>query len=400
MLAELLAIFAAAAPAPVATPPAASPPHTVSGIVVEPESSTAIEKSPDAKVRSVGGEDDAQGDFVAIWPKGAYAAGKDGRVTLSCLIDVHGLAEWCKVAAEEPRGLGFGRAALELKPTFKLTPAAGPDGKPVEKVMRINVSFRSPDFQIDQAELARQMWDATHDPAHGMRPIDAPQQHNRLEMHGVTMVDNPVWVAAASFDDLAAAYPAKGAGAEGYAAAHCQVIRAGPTAGQLKGCQVIKETPQRRDFGRAAVSLAVRFRLDPAGLPSAPTGDPLWVDVPVRFLSPAEQADRTVKAPVWLTSVDLAKAAPSVFPLKALEGGLKSGQGTARCVVAADGTLADCAPDAARPEGWGFSEAVVKLAPMMRINLWSADGAPVQGGVVRVPLTLTLPGAEGTTGSR
>jgi TonB family protein len=394
MLAQLMALVFAAAADP---PPAPPPPHTVTGVTVEPQPSTTVEKSPDAKVGSAGSPDDV-GSYVAVWPKQAWAAGKEGRVTLSCLIDVHGLAEWCRVAAETPPGLGFGKAAMELKPTIKLVPAAGPDGKPVAKVMRINVSFRAPDFQFDQAQLAREMWDATHNAGHELRPIDVPVDHNRLEMHGVTMVDNPVWVAAVSFDDLAAAYPAKGAGAEGYAAAHCQVIRTGPTAGQLKGCQVIKETPLGHDFGRAALSLAARFRLDPAALPHAPQGDPLWVDVPVRFPSPAEQADRTVRAPVWLTSVDVAKAAPSVFPLKALEDGLKTGRGTARCTVAVDGTLTDCAPDAAEPEGRGFSEAVVRLAPMMRVNLWSADGAPVQGGVVRFPLTLTLPGAADAAG--
>jgi len=396
MFAVLLAF--AAAPAPAAPPPPA-PPHTVSGVVVEPETSTEIDKAPDARTRSAGGVDDALGDVVAVWPKAAYAAGKDGRVTLSCLIDVHGLAEWCKVAAETPPGQGFGKAALEMKATFKLTPAKGPDGKPVAKVMRINVGFHQPDFQFDQAEFARQMWNISHNPVQQMAPIDVPVKQNRLNFHAVTMVDNPVWVAAASFDDVARAYPAKAAGAEGYAAAHCEVVRAGPQAGALKGCQVIKETPKGRDFGRAAVGLAAKFRLDARALPNAPPGDPLWVDVPVRFAAPGEQADRTVKAPVWLTHIDIARAAPSVFPLKALEEGLKTGRGIARCGVAPDGTLSDCVPDAAQPEGEGFSEAVVKLAPMMKLNLWSADGAPVLGGVVRFPLELTLPGAAGA-GSR
>ena len=397
MLAHLLALFAAAADPAVAK---AQPPRTVTGVVVQPQPSTTVDKAPNAAVRSTGDSEEALGDYVAIWPKGAYAAGKEGRVTLSCLIDGHGLAEWCRVAAETPRGQGFGKAALELKPTFKLSPAKGPDGKPVAKVMSINVAFRQADFQFDQAKLARDMWTATHVAGDQLMPIDVNYQHNRLQMHGVTMVDNPVWVAAAGFDDLAAAYPAKGAGVEGYAAAHCQVVRSGPDAGTLKGCQVIKEDPHGHDFGRAAVALAARFRLSSEALPNAPAGDPLWVDVPVRFPAPAAAGDRTVKAPVWLTSIDAATAGPSLFPLKALEEGLKTGRGTARCTVGPDGTLTDCAPDAAQPEGMGFSEAVVKLAPMMKVNLWSADGAPVRGGTVRVPFDFKLPGAAGATGGR
>ena len=67
--------------------------------------------------------------------------------------------------------------------------------------------------------------------------------------------------------------------------------------------------------------------------------------------------------------------------------------------MGADGALTDCAPDAAQPEGMGFSEAVVKLAPMMKVNLWSADGAPVRGGTVRVPFDFKLPGAGAAGGS-
>jgi len=390
MLAVLLA-FAAAAADP--QPQAAPPPKTVEGVLVKPAPSTTIEPRPDSVSVSVGDVDNAIGDWVAIWPKGAYAANKSGRVTLACLIDVHGLAESCRVAAEEPLGQGFGKAALEMRPTFKLKPPRGPDGKPVAKVLTINIRFQAPEFQFDQAKLAAEMWDATHNPGHGLRPIDVPVEHNRLELKGVTMVDNPQWVAAASFDDLAAAYPAKGGGLEGYGVAHCQVVRAGQNIGALQGCQVIKEDPHGHDFGRAAVALAAHFRLAPDVLPNAPSGDPLWVDVPVRF-EPPSALDRTVKAPVWLTSINAATAGPSMFPLKALEQGLTTGHGTARCTVGADGTLSDCAPDAAQPEGMGFSEAVVKLAPMMKVNLWSADGAPVRGGTVRVPFDFRLPGAS------
>src|SRR5689334_17646519 len=125
MLAELVAFFVAAGDPP-PTPPAPAPPaHTVTGVVVESGPPSTIAKNPNAAARSAGGEDDGIGDYVAIWPRGAYAAGKSGRVTLSCLIDVHGLAEWCKVTGETPPGQGFGKAALELKPTFKLPPAQG-----------------------------------------------------------------------------------------------------------------------------------------------------------------------------------------------------------------------------------------------------------------------------------
>jgi TonB family protein len=382
MLAELLALFAAAAPAaPVSVPPS----KTVSPVTVTATPSTEIEKHPDATINSVGGADDAHGGGVAIWPRRAYVRGTSGRVTLSCLVDAHGLAEWCRVAAEEPTGQGFGRAALEMRPTFKLTPVQGADGKPITALMTVNVGFKAPATEFDSdgagvSSAANRM---------GAAPtVSGPTHGARIEMHPVVMIDNPVWAAAASFDDLARAYPAKAGGVDGYVAAHCQVDRSGRDAGALHGCQIIKEAPTGKGFDQAALSLMPKFRLLPSALARAPSGPPLWVDVPVRF-SPATFADRTVAAPVWLRDNDAA-AAPVVYPKEAAAQGVTTGRGIARCTVAADGKLSACAPETAEPDGLGFSEAAVKLASAMRVNLWSADGAPVEGGVVHVPIRLNL----------
>ena len=382
MLALILALMAAADP----------PPKTVSPVTVPAGPSTTIQKNPQASVRSAGSATEAIGDYVAVWPSRAYSAGKEGRVTLSCLIDLHGLAEWCKVAAEFPPGQGFGKAALELRPTFKLAPKAGPSG-PVEAMQSINVDFRAPDFQLDQAKLARDMWKATHDPNSQLMPIEVPVVQNRLQMQRLAMLDNPVWVQAASFEDLARAYPAGGGGIEGYAAAHCRVERAGAQAGALSGCQIIKESPHGRGFASAALSLTGRFRVQPEAIARIPQTEPLWVDVPIRFPPPDELGKRAVTAPVWLTTLDPEVAAPSVFPIPAITKGLRRGQGVARCTVTAEGELTDCAADGGDPDGFGAAAA--KLAPMMKVNLWSADGAPVAGGVVRFPVELKLPGADG-----
>jgi TonB family protein len=361
MLAELLALFAAAAPN-------AAPTRTVSPVTVTATPSTHIDGHPDATVNSVGGTEDAAGDAVAIWPRRAYSREASGRVTLSCRVDTHGLAEWCEVVAESPQGQGFGRAALEMRPTFKLKPAPGPDGQPITAMMTVNVGFKAPDFQLDSA---------------------VGILGNRLEMHPVVMVDNPVWVAAANFDDLARAYPAKAGGAEGYAATHCQVEPSGHDAGALHGCQIIKETPAGKGFGQAALSLMPKFRVMPAALARAPTDAPLWVDVPVRLTPPQTLAERTVKAPIWLLGVD-PDVAPKVFPPEAAAKGLTTGRGVARCTVAVDGTVTACAPEPGEPDGLGFSEAAATLASTMQMNLWSADGAPVEGGVVHISIRLNL----------
>jgi TonB family protein len=379
MLAELLALFAAAAPS-------AAPAKTVSGVVVTATPSTSVAANPDATIAAPGGTDDAMGDAVAIWPRRAYEAGKSGRVTLSCLVDAHGLAEWCKVAAESPPDLGFARAALEMRPTFKLKPVEGPDG-PIRAMMTVNVAFKAPDIQLDSAGFAQS--EAAHAQFGHMAPTSAPPVGNRLELHSVVMVDNPVWVSAAGFDDLARAYPAKGGGVEGYVAAHCQVERSGRDAGALHGCQVIKETPKGQGFGQAALGLMPKFRIMPEALANAPGDAPLWVDVPVRLSPPQKVAERAITAPIWLLNFD-PDAVLKVFPPEAVAKGLTTGQGVARCTVAADGTVWACAPGPGDPDGLGFSEAAARVAMAMRMNLWSADGAPVEGGIVRIPIRVNL----------
>jgi TonB family protein len=386
MLAEILALFAAVvAPADPATNP---PPRTVSPVIVQAPS-TKIEPHPDATVDSPAGADDAIGEYVAIWPRRARNAGKDGRVTLSCLIDVHGLAEWCKVAAESPARQGFGAAALELRPTFKVKPEQGPDG-PMAAVKTINVGFKAPDFQMDFAQYETELKRRQGGSGLGQRAaMDIPMSGNRLVMRQITMVDNPVWIAAPNFDDLARAYPADGGGLEGYAVAHCRVEREGASAGLLRGCQVIKSDPHRPDFASGALSLTSKFRVLPAALAKAPREAPLFVNVPIRLPSPGRTADRTIHAPIWLVNVD-PTTAPRVFPPEAAAKGLTSGRGVARCTVAADGTMADCAAETGEPDGLGFSEAAAKLASAMQMNLWSADGAPVEGGAVHIPIRLEL----------
>ena len=54
-----------------------------------------------------------------------------------------------------------------------------------------------------------------------------------------------------------------------------------------------------------------------------------------------------------------------------------------------------CAPEPGDPDGVGFSEAAAKLASTMKMNLWTADASPVEGGVVHIPIRLNLkPGAK------
>lgn len=371
MLALVLAIQAAAqAPAP------KSPPTTVSGVEVTAKSKG---KPPPADVTlNMQGSDDDITQMVTVWPGAAYQRRADGRVRLRCRIDVHGLAESCEVASESPQGKGFGKAALELRPTIKLPPTMGPDG-PIAAIKTIAISFHAPDSHAnagDSVNVANSMSPQASQLASGA--------NNPIAMRDVTMLDRPIWAQAASFDDLARAYPAKGGGVEGYAVDHCMVQR----TGALENCQIIKEEPKGRGFDKAALSLAPRFKVIPE-LATTRQRAPVWVDIPIRLPPPDQLKDPTVMAPSWLTLVD-PKAAPQLFPPEAAAQGLTTGRGVVRCTVGGNGALTACVPERGDPDGLGFSEAAAKLAPAMRMNLWSADAAPVIGGVVHIPIRLNL----------
>jgi hypothetical protein len=386
MLAALAALFAASAVQGAAPPTApASSSTTVSPVTVSP----SPDKGPIAATVDMHGEDDRLwgGDFTAIWPTDMTHSGVDGHVILDCVIDVHGLAESCKVAAETPAGKKLGRAALELRSTFKLKPATGADGQPVSATMAIRVLFKAPSQEYGGQQLQEDL--SRNGGRFGTFTLSST--HTPLATRNEAMLDNPVWAAAATFDDLAAAYPAAAGGLEGYAAAHCRVERDGDRAGSLRDCQVIKETPGGHDFGKAALALAVKFRAEPTTLANIPKREPLWVDIPMRLQPPAALAERTIAAPRWIAGVD-PKAAPKLFPPEAVAQGLTTGRGVARCTVAADGTLTACAPEPGDPDGLGFSEAAVRLASGMKMNLWSGDGAPVEGAVVHIPIRLNLKG--------
>jgi TonB family protein len=329
-------------------------------------------------------DDRARGEFVSIWPAKAYRNGTEGRVTLSCRINVHGLAEVCGVRSESPEGQGFGAAAMQLRPTFKLKPIMGPDG-PIEAQVDIAVKFHPPrrDLDVQSFQKGDNAFDRG-DPKNNVILTDRTFIGNPLVGKSVTMLSKPVWASAPGFDDVDGAYPAKAAGAEGYVVAHCQVT----PSGALKNCASVKETPDGLGFAKAALPLAEKFRVTPA-LAVSPDKKPLWVDIPIRLPPPQTPQDRTIAQPHWLT--DLA-AAGSVFPPQAAARGVTSGVGLVECVVGEGGALTQCAPGPGAPDGLGFSEAVAEIASTLRVALWSDDAGPVLGGHIRLEMRLQKDG--------
>jgi TonB family protein len=393
MLALALALFAVGPagqnrylpPSPRVDPTAEQEGRTVSPITVTGKT----DKGERVKiVIDMPSDDSAGGEFVSIWPAKAYRNGTEGRVTLSCRINIHGLSEVCGVKSESPEGQGFGGAAMQLRPTFKLNPIKGPDGAPVETQVDIAVKFHPPRRDLDVQRFKKgDTAFGRGDPKNNVVLTDRTFIGNPLAGHAVTMLSRPVWAAAPGFDDVAAAYPARAAGAEGYVVAHCQVM----PAGDVKNCVSVKETPEDLGFAKAALPLAYKFKVIPA-LAVSPDKKPLWVDIPIRLPPPDAQADRTVTQPIWLKGVETA-AAPA-FPAQAAARGLRSGVGVAQCVVGPDGAMVQCAPGPGAPDGLGFSEAVASLASTLKVALWSPDAGPVYGGQIRLEMRIDQDGGK------
>lgn len=370
-------LLAVAAPLAAATPGA----HAVSPLVVVPQPRDA--PHPDATV-VIGADQDTLGQGVSIWPAGALQAGANGYVTLSCRIDVHGLAETCRVIYETPRGRGFGGAALALRPTFKVAPRQGPDG-PEPATLNIAVAFRAkamesnlqqvfgsasavaPEGSLDRSQNVG---------GHEINGRNLAIYNNRIATRRMTMMTEPAWVRAPGFADWAAAYPPAGGGAEGYVVVHCRV----QSTGLLRNCAAVKETPVGRGFGKAALALVDRFQASPQAMAQAPHGAPVEVDVPIRFVPPGEAADRTVRAPVFLVGAD-PETLSTMLPTAA------GGKGAVvACTAGSDGALGDCRVELTSPEGIDFDEAALRMASRLKINLWSAEASPVIGGTLHIPV--------------
>jgi TonB family protein len=293
-----------------------------------------------------------QEDLLAVWPAKALASGIGGNGTIVCLVSTQGALFDCFVKSETPAGENFGAAAIALTPQFLMKPASL-KGTPVISVVTIPVNFV------------------------GVGAGQAASTFGSRKMVDAVMA----WPEAPSYAAVAAAYPkeARAKKLGGRATLSCEFN----AEGRLARCNTLTEEPHGLGFASAAKQLTKEFR----AFPNTSSGASLYgarVQLAIVF-DPAMLADGkpVIGKAQWA-------GLPSAEDTRAAFSRVETGHGTVRvllaCVVQPGGGVSGCTVEREEPAGIGVGQAALALAPRFRLSTWSAEGLPVVGGTVNIPL--------------
>ncbi|MDB5498520.1 MAG: TonB protein, partial [Phenylobacterium sp.] len=136
----------------------------------------------------------------------------------------------------------------------------------------------------------------------------------------------------------------------------------------------------------------------PVAVPDMPSIPPLPVPpVEHRIEEPKPPApppptpvrESVITQPDWSRKPD-AEALSRYYPERASRMSIE-GTATISCTVNARGTLDNCSVVSESPPEAGFGDATIKASKLFKMRPLSKDGAPVDGGTVRIPLRWVLP---------
>ena len=198
----------------------------------------------------------------------------------------------------------------------------------------------------------------------------------------LVFVEMPRWANAPSADQTAAAYPA-GRDRAGEVSLLCEVNN----DGGLKNCETQSEAPMGMGFARAAKSLTPLFKADLNGL-AGTNPSRLLITVPIKFAAPSERAKpRTTADPDWI-GAPAAQQLSDAFPEKAAQAGAATGRAVLECTADRHGLMTACQVIDETPPNLDFGPAAMRVAALMSVNPWTADGRPADGERVKFAVRL------------
>ena len=311
-------------------------------------------------------------NLMAVWPAGALRKGQNGQATLHCKVTTSGLVRSCTVIKEEPKGWGFGGAALALSSTFLMKPAMK-GGAPVEGAeVSVPISFKTDGASEDSTPSSGGSTGRIPDADHHSGPV--------------TVLREAVWDKTPSIPEIKAEIDKKVGDkfADGQVVFQCALEK---KTGRLRSCVVANASPGMAQFQGVARSLTSKFRANPDVLGDIKND----VIINLAFSFPDMSSDvwgkRYLARPHWIRA-PASGPAQKLFPEEAAKAGLKAGSATVDCVIAPDGALTQCAVISESAPNVGFGVMAVKLAQAFAANPWTDDGLPAEGAHIRLPVKM------------
>lgn len=291
-------------------------------------------------------------DIANVYPKVALEKRVGGRATIKCQVTVEGFLDACKVLFEEPQGMNFGAAGLQLAPQFRMSPM-------------IRGGKATPGGEVTI-------------------PIIWSEPAGVSTLNSTPVVLDPPWARVPTQAEVNAAWPKGATGVQsGQAALRCLLAK----TGQLRSCDVISEAPRGKGFGRAAQDLSKLFQVNVD--PNDRSVRDYKVDLPFRFRDPSLPDNRKLTRPRWVTTLT-AEGMALIYPQAAIKAKVLSGRAATTCVVTAEGRLTNCEAARESPAGLDFGAAAIKAASTMRMNPWTKEGDTLDGLTVTVPFQFSF----------
>lgn len=337
-------------------------------------------------------------DVSEHYPVLASQLGITGVATVTCGVSASGVLVNCEVVSEAPKGLGFGKATLEMTPLFKMTPQtvngkAGDGGQ-----VRIPLHFafppeepRSPPPRADSDGALRQ----------ALRLVDAATfvegslaTMQRLKPDGNASAEAREAAASAL---RAAAQAHREELRDAYARAFASVFTEAEMVANADFVTGPGKIVQQKAAKLSATQIQTRLAYARAARAAAhdafcarhPCGAPADLE---RVWRPADPRDGRLDTPVWSTQPQ--PSAVRVAGPDLAEAIGVTGVARLTCRVTKAGGLEGCGVDEQLPVGLGFGEAALALANQYRlspIQLPSAVGRKVTVRVGFAPPDLPEP---------